>query len=48
MKRYLVTLLVLVLLLVGLAAVASADYTSKEQIIWNDGECYVTDTSTGE
>ena len=49
MKRYLVTLLALVLLLVGLAAVASADYTSKEQILWyENGECYVTDTSTGE
>ncbi len=44
MKRYLVTLLVLVLLLVGLTAVASASV----ETIWTEDGVYLTDASTGE
>ena len=48
MKRYFGVFLALVLLLLGLAAVASADYINKEQVRWTEDGSFLMDTSTGK
>ena len=48
MKRYLGVFLALVLLLVGLAAVASAEYISSTMLDYEDGSYYLVETATGK